>query len=73
MRLVRYADDFVLTFESRGDAQRMQAALGARLAKFRLNLHADKTRLIEFGWRAAERHRCGGGATWCFAKPNVSG
>ena len=54
MRLVRYADDFVLTFESRGDAQRMQAALGARLAEFGLGLHADKTRLIELGWRAAE-------------------
>ena len=56
MRLVRYADDFVPTFESRGDAHRMQAALGTRLAKFGLALHADKTRLIEFGGRAAERH-----------------
>ena len=61
MRLVRYADDFVLTFRSRSDAHRMEQALGTRLAKFGLALHADKTRLIEFGWKAAERHRCGRG------------
>ena len=39
----------------------MQAALGARLAKFGLALHANKTRLLEFGWRAAEQHRRGSG------------
>ena len=61
MRLVRYADDFVLTFQSRSDAHRMQQALGTRLAKFGLALHADKTRLIEFGWKAAERPRRGRG------------
>ena len=31
MRLVRHSDDFVLTFQSRGDAHRMQQALGTRL------------------------------------------
>lgn len=47
--VVRYADDFVMGFESEGDARRMLADLGERLAKFGLSLHGDKTRLIEFG------------------------
>ena len=55
MRLVRYADDFVLTFERHGDAVRMKADLVARLAKFGLRLHEDKTRLIAFGRFAGER------------------
>ena len=53
MRLVRYADDFLLTFERRADADRMATALAERLAKFGLRLHEDKTRLIEFGRFAA--------------------
>jgi group II intron reverse transcriptase/maturase len=59
VRLVRYADDFLLTFERRADADRMAAALADRLAKFGLRLHEDKTRLIEFGRFAAanRRHR----------------
>ena len=56
MRLARYADDFVLTFERRSDAEQMKAALAQRLAKFGLHLHEDKTRLIEFG-RFAEANR----------------
>lgn len=55
MRLVRYADDFLLSFERIEDAKRMQGELGNRLAKFGLTLHEDKTRLIEFGRFAAER------------------
>lgn len=55
IRLVRYADDVVLTFERPADAQRMRVALGERLAKFGLHLHAEKTRLLEFGRFAAER------------------
>jgi group II intron reverse transcriptase/maturase len=47
--IVRYADDFVMGFESGVDARRMMAALKERLAKFGLALHEDKTRLIEFG------------------------
>ena len=49
MRRVRYADDFLLTFERRADADRVATALAERLAKFELRLHEDKTRLIEFG------------------------
>jgi group II intron reverse transcriptase/maturase len=47
--IVRYADDFVMGFESGVDARQMMAALKERLAKFGLALHEDKTRLIEFG------------------------
>jgi len=51
--IVRYADDFVMGFESGIDARRMLADLKERLAKFGLALHEDKTRLIEFGRFAA--------------------
>ena len=57
MRLVRYADDFLLTFERRVDADRMATALAERLAKFGLRLHEAKTRLIEFGRFAATNRR----------------
>jgi group II intron reverse transcriptase/maturase len=55
--VVRYADDFVLGFEHREDAERFQRALHARLLRFGLVLHAEKTRLVEFGRFAAERRR----------------
>jgi RNA-directed DNA polymerase len=54
--IVRYADDFVVGFQYREDAERFHAALRQRLADFALDLHEDKTRLIEFG-RHAARHR----------------
>ena len=47
--IVRYADDFVMGFESAADARQMPADLKERLARFGLSLHEDKTRLIEFG------------------------
>lgn len=50
---VRYADDIVAGFEHEEDARRFQAALAARLAEHGLDLHPDKTRLIEFGRQAA--------------------
>jgi len=59
---VRYADDFVLGFERRDDAERFLEELRERLAKFGLELHPDKTRLIEFGrWAIAERRKRGAG------------
>lgn len=61
MRLVRYADDLLLTFGSRADAERMMRELPERLAKFGLRVHEGKTRLVEFGRFAAER-RGGRGA-----------
>ncbi len=55
--IVRYADDAVLGFQQRGDAQRFLEQLRERLAKFGLELHPEKTRLIEFGRYAAERRK----------------
>ena len=46
---VRYADDFVAGFQHPKVAERFQQELIARLHQFDLELHADKTRLIEFG------------------------
>jgi RNA-directed DNA polymerase len=57
MVVVRFADDFVLGFEHREDAERFLAALRERVARFRLALHPDKTRLLEFGRYAAERRQ----------------
>lgn len=56
MIVVRYADDFVVGFEHRTDAEAFQQDLRERLAKFGLELQGEKTRLIEFG-RNAERDR----------------
>src|SRR3974377_513175 len=57
--VVRYADDLVLGFQYRTDAERFLQAFRERLAKFGLELHADKTRLIEFGGVAAPRREPG--------------
>ncbi|MCA1679645.1 MAG: group II intron reverse transcriptase/maturase [Actinobacteria bacterium] len=51
--IVRFADDFVVGFEHRDDADRFWADLRERLAKFSLELNAEKTRLIQFGRFAA--------------------
>src|SRR6201997_4201855 len=60
--VVRYADDLVLGFQHRADAERFQSEFQERLAKFGLELHADKTRLIEFGrFAARDRKRRGEG------------
>jgi group II intron reverse transcriptase/maturase len=53
--LVRYIDDFVICFQYREDALRVQAALAKRLGKFGLNLEPTKTQLVEFG-RFADRY-----------------
>jgi len=58
--IVRYADDFVMGFESKADAQRMVAELKVRLNQFGLALHEEKTRLIAFGrLTALDRARAG--------------
>ena len=67
--VVRFADDFIVGFQYHDDAQRFLAHLGKRLAKYGLELHADKTRLIEFGRFAADRrarHGKGKPATFDF-------
>jgi len=53
--LVRYIDDFVVCFQYRADALRMQNALRKRLGKFGLELEPTKTKLVQFG-RFAQRH-----------------
>jgi len=51
--IVRFADDFGAGFEHKSDAERFLADLRERFSKFGLELHPDKTRLIEFGRNAA--------------------
>jgi group II intron reverse transcriptase/maturase len=46
--LVRYADDYVMGFELKEDAERVMAVLGKRMGRFGLTLHPDKTRLVDF-------------------------
>ena len=53
--IVRFADDFVAGFEHKGDARQFLADLRKRFAKFGLELHPDKTRLLQFGRYATER------------------
>ena len=60
--VVRYADDLVVGFQHRTDAERFQEELAERFRRFNLELHPDKTRLIEFGRFAVEnRQRRGQG------------
>ena len=62
MIVVRYADDSVVGFEYRADAEWFLQEWKDRLQKFGLELHPDKTRLIEFGrYAAASRKKRGEG------------
>jgi RNA-directed DNA polymerase len=58
--IVRFADDVVAGFEHRDDAERFQADLRERFARFGLELNDEKTRLIEFGRFAARDRRARG-------------
>ena len=67
--IVRYADDVVMGFQREQDARAMHTALAERLAKFGLELHPEKTRVLRFGRFArenAERHGEGKPATFDF-------
>src|SRR6202043_3887260 len=55
--VVRYADDLVMGFQSRTEAERFLREFQERLAKFGLELHPEKTRLIEFGRFAAQNRK----------------
>src|SRR5664279_2569044 len=55
--IVRFADDLVVGFQHRADAERFYADLVQRFARFGLELNAEKTRLIEFGRFAVENRR----------------
>src|SRR5215813_10735824 len=66
--VVRYADDLVVGFENRTEAERFLEAFRERLAKFGLELHAEKTRLIEFGrFAAQDREKRGEGKPETFS------
>jgi group II intron reverse transcriptase/maturase len=69
MIILRYADDIIVGFEHETDAHRFLDMLRARLEKFALTLHPEKTRLIEFGRFAAtnrKRHGLGKPETFTF-------
>ena len=57
MIIVRYADDIIVGFQHRAEAERFLAELRERFVKFGLELHPEKTRLLEFGPFAAENRR----------------
>jgi group II intron reverse transcriptase/maturase len=64
-RLVRYADDFVMGFRSKQDAERVMGMLTERMAEYGLTLHPDKTRLVPFG-RPSRKSDGKGPATFDF-------
>lgn len=55
--VVRWADDFVVGFEHQAEAEQFHKELAERFANFKLKLHPEKTRLIEFGCFAATNRR----------------
>jgi len=55
--VVRYADDIVVGFQVQSDADRFRAELTERMRKFHLELHPEKTRLLEFGPYAIDQRR----------------
>jgi RNA-directed DNA polymerase len=52
---IRFADDAILCFHYREDAEKVKNVLAKRFAKYGLTLHPEKTRLVEFGRYAEER------------------
>src|SRR2546427_484427 len=55
--VVRWADDFVVGFQHRSEAERFHKELAERFGEFKLKLHPEKTRLIEFGRYAANNRK----------------
>ena len=58
---IRFADDFILCFQYREDAEKVHEVLIKRFAKYGLTLHPDKTRLMEFGREALAKSEEPGG------------
>ena len=54
---IRFADDAILCFEHREDAEKVLSVLPKRFAKYGLTLHPEKTRLVEFGRNARRNAR----------------
>lgn len=46
--LVRYADDFIVGFEYESDAKRFMTVLPKRFAKYKLTIHPEKSKLVDF-------------------------
>ena len=66
-QLIRYADDFVMSFEDHLDGRRMLAVLGKRFARYGLRLHPEKTRYVDFRFRRPKgRHPATSGTTFNF-------
>jgi len=59
-RLIRYADDFVVCFQRRSDAEQFRMGLDGRLGKFGLEVAAEKTKILEFGPLAALKAKARG-------------
>ena len=57
MLVVRYADDIVVGFQKKAEAERFLRELKERMRKFHLELHPEKTRLVEFGRFAAQSRK----------------
>src|SRR5215831_2176946 len=55
--VVRFADDIVLGFQKKTDADQFRAELDERMRKFNLEMHPEKTRLLEFGPFAIENRK----------------
>lgn len=65
-QLIRYADDFIIFFERRDDAERVFAVLPKRMGRFNLTLHPEKTRLLPFGRPPRGQSNGKGSATFDF-------
>jgi group II intron reverse transcriptase/maturase len=61
---VRFADDAVLAFERKEDAERVMAVLPKRFEKYRLSVHPEKTRLVYFGKPGKREKENGGSPRW---------
>jgi RNA-directed DNA polymerase len=59
--IVRFADDFIVGFEHKDEAERFLTELRARLAEFHLELHPEKTRIVAFGKKVDDDWRSGNG------------
>jgi len=57
MMIVRWADDFVVGFEHQSQAEKFLTSLKERMLKFSLELHPEKTRILEFGRFAAHNRK----------------
>ena len=53
-RLIRFADDFVIVFEQKHDADRVMAVISKRFEKYGLAIHPDKSKMVDF---RAPNHR----------------